>query len=107
MLNQHYSIFIAQDNLNEVISGFSTLYFGVATHKVDICDHHFSLLPHQGVKKNNYVEQDVIYLQKQNIEKIIQTALFLKNKKLDKSEDIVINLGRNASFTAIFSLYYE
>ncbi len=106
MLNQHYSIFIAQDNLDEVISGFSTLYFAIATHKVNICDHYFSLLSHQNSKKNNHVEREIIHLQKKNIEKIIQTALLLKNNKLEKSEDIIINLGKDASFTAIFSLCY-
>ncbi len=107
MLNQHYSIFVAQDNLSEVICGLSSLYFGVVPHKMNICDHYFSLLSNKGERKNNHLANDIIYLNQRTLERIIQKALLLKSKQLSESEDIVVSLGGAASFTVIFSVFYE
>ncbi len=106
MLNQHYSIFVAQDNFSEVICGFSSLYFGVTSHKVNICDHYFSLLQNKEENKHNHLVNEEIFLNKKTVEKIIQKALMLKNEQLSESEDVIVSLGKDASFTAIFSVFY-
>lgn len=106
MPNQHYSIFIAQDNLNEVICGFSSLYFRVVTDKLTICDHYFSVAHTAQKAAKNRLTEKAIILEKKSVEKIIEKALMLQNKQLTEGEDIVIPLGKNASFTAIFSVSY-
>lgn len=100
MNNQEYSIYIAQDNVDEIIEGFSALYFAVKD-ATNISGHNFSV---QNQKADEPALGDSsIILTSKNMRPIIKKALELKNNLLSEGQELSMHLGKGAYIVFIFS----
>ncbi len=100
MNNQEYSIYIAQDNVDEIIEGFSTLFFDVK-NKAIVGGHNFSLQTKNQAQPALGLSS--IIIPKKNIKQVIKKSLELKNNLLIDGQEVSIKLGRNAEIVFIFS----
>lgn len=100
MNNQEYSIYIAQDNVDEIIEGFTTLFFAVKD-KTNISGHNFALQS----KNSDYAAlgESAIILAQKNMRPVIKKALELKNNLLTEGQELSIHLGKGAYIVFIFS----
>ncbi len=98
--NHHYSIFVASDNVDDAIMGFSELYFMVKEHNV-ICEHHFGLLSSE--KQKVSINQTAILLSKNAIYESLKACLYLKNKDQRTPLDLCFEDKAGGSFSLSFS----
>lgn len=105
MKNHHYSIFIASDNVDDAIIGFSELYFMSKEYNV-VCEHHFGLLP-PSKKQNNTtaisINNTAILLNKSALYNMLQACLYLKNKDHRTPLDLHFKDQAGGSFSLCFS----
>lgn len=99
--NNHYSIFVAKDNVDEVIYHLNELYFMVEETAV-ICDHDIRLLP-PSKKQDLHMEAKQIQLSSQAMSKMIKACLLLKKEDEKTPFDISFSSEKNESFTLILS----
>ncbi len=100
MNNRHYSIFIASDNVDDAIMGFSELYFMVKEYNV-ICEHHFGLLSSE--KQKVSINQTAILLSKVALHESLKACLHLKNKDKRTPLDLYFEDKAGGSFSLSFS----
>ncbi|MFV0431928.1 MAG: hypothetical protein ACK5MJ_07120 [Alphaproteobacteria bacterium] len=100
MNNQDYSIYIAPDNVDEIIEGLATLYFEIKA-KHNISGHNFSL---QNQKSSlSTLGKSSIMLKSEDIRHILKKALELKNSLLTDGQELSFRLNGQARITFIYS----